>query len=111
MIEGSWITCLIEDGEEFSAEIDLGKVFEKVIIDFPAISAARIDVQGARVAGGDYRLIWSQEAGNKHAAVTGTSETGDLMWVVPIGGLQYIRLRSYPDQDTDETFYIMGVRS
>lgn len=109
MIHGEWKTCVVSS--EVSDEVDLGRVYETVIIHIPTISAARVDVRGARKTGGDCPLIWVQEAGNKHAAVTSSSETGDCMWVVRIGGFQYIKLRVYPAPGTAKTFYIMGVRS
>lgn len=112
MIEGSWISFAITGTGKTSGVCDLGKVFETAVILLPSITSGTITVQGAKTSGGTYADLYTYNhaTGYVKKMTVSPATTGGYFCVFPIGGFQFIKLESSVDQ-TDETFYAMGVRS
>lgn len=112
MIHGAWVTCEIEDGETASTECDLGRVYETVIVQLPALASGTITVQGARVTGGTAKNIYTYNPADGHIdQMITAATTGDYFCVFPIGGFQYITFVSGASQSGGDTIYCQGVRS
>jgi len=110
LIHGEWIEFDITGTGKTSDECNLGRVYETVVILLPTIDEGTITVQGARETGVGYANLYTYNpAGGVVQMITGDT-TGGYFCIFPIGGYQYIKLVSSVDQ-TDETFYAMGVRS
>ena len=111
MIHGEWVDFDITGTGKTSDECNLGRVYETVIILLPTITEGTIAVQGAREKGVGYANLYTYNHADGHVdqMITGDT-TGGYFCIFPIGGYQYIKLVSSVDQ-TDETFYAMGVRS
>lgn len=109
MIHGAWIEFDITG--KTSDECDLGRVYETAIILLPTIAEGTIIVQGARETEVGYANLYTYNpAGGIVQMIISPATTGGYFCIFPIGGYQYIKLVSSVDQ-TNETFYAMGVRS
>lgn len=113
MITGSWVTGTIADEGTLSGEIDLGRSYEKVIIEIPTIDTAQITIRGAEISGGTYYdLHVTDPADGGNNKLISASGTGGITWVAPIGGFRYLKLFSSATQSTAAvTFNLCGVRS
>lgn len=107
--EGSWITATIAANATTSAEIDLGRVYEKAVIHVPALTNCKITVQGAIKSAGTFQNVYDQSSGSMQKVWTSEGE-GEFMWVVPLGGLQHLKLYSSVAQGSERTFYVRGTR-
>jgi len=111
LIHGEWVDFDITGTGKTSDECDLGRVYETAIILLPTINDGTIAVQGAKETGGTFANLYTYNHADGHVDQMITeSTTGGYFCIFPIGGYQYIKLVSSVDQ-TDETFYAMGIRS
>jgi len=115
MIQGSWETVTIgATPATTSAEVDLGRQYETVIIVCPALTtSATVAIQGARLTGGTFQNIHltNPAAGTNLQVITAAFTTANFTWVAPIGGIQFIKLVLSAAQAAAKTFYVCGVRS
>lgn len=110
MICGEWVTCVITSGTT-SAECNLGRVYETVIVQIPALTSGTIAIQGGKYAGDTTKNIYTYNPADGHVdQMITAATTGDYFVVLPIGGFQFIKFVSGVSQ-TAETFYCQGVRS
>jgi hypothetical protein len=104
-----------DDADQYSELVDLGMLFEKVIIEVPTITSATITVYAQE--GGDVLTVpkavhYRQTSDNATAAWATTASTGSYFITCDaLGGVQYIRLKSSENQEADRTFYVRGARS
>ena len=122
---GSFIDCLIDidrdtefsgdDADRYSKLVDLGREYENMIMEVPAIDSAALSVYLQETQSeaavpkplhvrkrltAEGTLLWSTTAG-----------TGDYTVVVPIGGYRYVRIYSGADQTADRSIRLRGVRN
>lgn len=111
MIHGEWVDFDITGTGKTSDECDLGRVYETAIILLPTINSGTIAVQGAKEKAGTFANLYtySPATGLVVQMIT-EATTGGYFCIFPIGGYQYIKLVSSVNQ-TNETFYAIGVRS
>ena len=114
MIHGAWVTCTIASGKT-STVCDLGRVYEKVMVYLPTLTASAantIYVQGAKYTADSYKNIYTYvPSGGAIVQMAATANcAGDCMVVYPIGGFQFIKFVCGETQTT-VTFYCQGVRS
>ncbi|MBM3120292.1 MAG: hypothetical protein FJ006_12255 [Chloroflexi bacterium] len=113
MIQGEWKNCVITVGTSatLSAEVNLGRAYDTLLVVIPTITAASVSVRVAEKTGGTFQdlYITSTNDGDDKQPIT-TSGTGGITWVVPLGGFQFIKLLSSQNQASNRTFRVCGVR-
>lgn len=111
MIHGAWVSCAM-DGTT-SAECDLGRVYEKVMVQLPTLAQTgtnTVTVQGGKYSGDTFKNVYTYIPSTGAVVVMQVANTaGGFMAVFPIGGFQFIKLVCGETQDV--TFYCQGVRS
>jgi len=113
MIQGTWKDCIITiaTSTTLSAAVDLGRVYDTLLVVIPTITAASISVRVSESLAGTYQNLYitSTNDADDDQPIT-TSGTGGITWVVPLGGFQYIKLLSSQAQEANRTFRVCGVR-
>lgn len=114
MLQGEWKDCTITiaTSTTLSAEVDLGRAYDTLLIVIPTITSAAISVKVAEKSGGTFQdlYITSTNDGDDDQPIT-TAGTGGITWVVPIGGFEFIKLLSSQAQAANRTFRVCGIRS
>ncbi|MBM3120434.1 MAG: hypothetical protein FJ006_12990 [Chloroflexi bacterium] len=113
MIQGEWKDAVIEKDGTVSAEVDLGRAYDTLIVIIPTIDEASVNVQVAEKTGGTFQDLYltSLTDGDDDKPIT-TAGTGGATWTVPIGGFQFIKIKTSAAQTTAAvTFRVCGVRS
>lgn len=113
MIHGQWLDAIIADEGTVSAEVDLGRQYETMLVIIPTIDTAQVTFQVAEKTGGTFQALHITDtvAGDNNE-VKSASGTGAFTWVVPIGGFQFIKVKSSATQSTAAvTFRVCGIRS
>ncbi len=115
MIHGQWKTVTIaQTPATTSAEVDLGRQYERVIVVCPALTtSATVAIQGAMATGGTFQNIHTTDpaTGNNKQVITAAFTSANFTWVAPIGGIQFIELVLSAAQAAAKTFYVCGIRS
>ncbi len=115
MIFGKIITVTIaQTPATTSDEVDLGRHYETIIIVCPALTtSATVAIQGATVSGGTFQNIHITDptVGDNNQVVTAAFTSANFTWIVPIGGMRYIKLVLSVAQAAAKTFYVYGVSS
>jgi hypothetical protein len=124
MIYSTWKTATIDidrateftgdDVDRFSSLVDLEKPYESLILSVPAIDSAALSVyvqQDDSIATTPFivHLYKPEAAGN--AVMATTAGTGSITIVLPIGGVQFVRIYSGANQSADRAIKVRGVRS
>ena len=105
MIHSDWMPCVITiaTDDDLSAEVDLGKPYETLVVYIPTLTSANLVCYASRTAGGTYSALGS--------GVVVAAGTGNYCDVWEIGGQQHIKIGTSAVQEANRTFYVMGVRS
>ena len=114
MIIGSWknATITISSDNDLTPEVDLGRPYETMLIVVPTIDSAQITIMVAEKSGGTFQELYvTDPADGGDNKVISALGTGGFTWVVPIGGFQYIKIKTSAAQTADRTFRVCGVRS
>ncbi len=116
---GSWKVATIaaydagppEVAGVLSAEVDLGDVFDALIIRIPTITAASISVKVAEASGGTFNDLYMTipTTGGNIQVLTSSATTAHILQL-PLGGFQFIKLLSSEAQVEARTFSVCGVR-
>lgn len=112
MIYGEWKNAITAKDGTTSAEVNLGRPYETLMVIIPTIDEASISVQVAEKTGGTFQdlYITSLSDADDDQAIT-TAGTGGITWTVPIGGFQFIKIKTSAAQTTAAvTFRVCGVR-
>lgn len=114
MIHGDWKTATIGATPAVtSAEVDLGRPYEKLIIVCPALTtSATVSFTVAEKTGGDFQNLYMTDpaTGNNIQVISGAFTSANFTWVVPIGGFQFIKVVISAAQAASKAFRVMGVR-
>jgi hypothetical protein len=105
MLTGKWVDALvaISDDDDLTVEVDLGYVFDSVLVYIPTLTASDLTLYAAETKGGTYYAV-----GNSVTVAAGTGSFYDW-W--NLGGFQYIKIGTSAGQAADRTFRVAGVRS
>jgi len=105
VIHSAWKSCTITiaTSTTISAEVDLGRQYETLIVLIPTITLSTLACYGAKTTGGTFYPL-----GN---SVTTEASTGGYADIWDIGGFQYIKIVAGTAQEANRTFYVCGVRS
>jgi hypothetical protein len=113
MLQGEWKNCTIAKDGTLSAEVDLARAYEKLMVVIPTIDEASISVKVSEKSGGTFQDLYltSLTDGDDDKAIT-TAGVGGITWTVYIGGFQFIKLLASAAQTTAAvTFRVCGIRS
>ena len=117
MVIGQWLDALIDINvdADLTAEVDLGRPYEKLLLICPALSvSATVGIQVAEKSGGTfYALHKSQTNGATTLWATTAYTTGVFATVCEcLGGFQFIKIALSADQTAaNVTFRVCGIRS
>jgi len=106
-------TATIAKDGQTSGECDLGRVCHTLIVDVPTIDTAQVTLQAAKASGGTFKNVYITDPadGGDNKVIT-ASGTGATTWVIPVGGLQFIKFYASAAQTTAAvTFYVRGIWS
>lgn len=112
MIQGEWKTATIAQGATLSQEVNLGRVYQRLMVIIPTIDEASVNIQVSEKSGGTFQDLYltSFTDGDDDKAIT-TASGGGFAWVVPIGGFQFIKIQTSAQQTTAAVnFRVCGVR-
>ena len=109
---GTFKDCVIAISGQLSAEVDLGRQYDEMLIVMPTITQAAISVQVAEKSGDTAQSLYvTDPASGNNKQIISSLTTGALTWIVPIGGARYIKLYSSVTQAAEETFRVCGRRN
>ncbi len=110
---GSWKTALFDISESptLTAEVDLGDVYDTLLIRIPTIDSASISVKVAEASGGTFNDLYMTipSTGGNIQVKTDAAVTGHILQL-PLGGFQFIKLLSSASQLSDRSCSVCGVR-
>ncbi len=110
---GNWKTALFDISESatLTAEVDLGDVFDTLLIRIPTIDSASISVKVAEASGGTFNDLYMTipTSGANIQVKTDKATTAHIIQM-PLGGFQFIKLLASDAQAADRTFNVCGVR-
>jgi hypothetical protein len=118
VIHGEWKTATIpkyvadppEPGT-LSAEVDLGRPYETLLMVIPTIDSAQINVLGAEKTGGTFQNICLTDDAGNNIKILSSLTTGGWTWDIPIGGIQFIKVQTSAAQTTAAVdFRVCGTR-
>lgn len=114
MLVGEWknATITITSDDDLSAEVDLGRPYDTLLIVIPTITSSTVSVKVAEKSGGTFQdlYITATSDGDDDQPIT-TAGTGGITWIVPIGGFQFIKIATGAGQAANRTFRVCGVRA
>lgn len=94
-------TGTITAGETTSAEIDLGSVYEYLLLLLPDLTGATITVQVAATSGGTYYTLDKPDGGGNMTPAKAKAHN------IRIGGMQFVKIVAGTEGAT-RTFYAQG---
>ena len=97
LAQGAWTAVIMNSGATDSTSIDLGRVYDLIQVDFPAMNSCSISLKASRTSGGTYNALGS--------SVTANIGTGSIQDVYKLGGHQFIQLTSSVVQNSARTIY------
>ena len=97
---GDWKAATIAANQTDSDEVDVGRDFDYLEIQIPALDACTIKLQTAEKTGDTFR-----DLGDGEATESGTHNYHD---VFNLGGYQFIRIKASANQSAGETFKCRG---
>ena len=112
MIVGEWKTATIALNGTLSAEVDLGRPYETLLMVIPTIDSAQVSIQVAEKTGGTFQDAHITEGDGSSAVLKSDLGTGAITWALPIGGFQFIKVKTSAGQTGGaRTFLVCGCRS
>ena len=112
MNSSPWKTALIDIDVDakVSAEVDLGNIYQKLVVLIPTLTGGTVTIHVSNTPGGTYYPIYHLKANTGDATQNTTSAATSHMVVFDIGGAQYIKVVCGTTQTTtDKTFLVKGV--
>lgn len=118
MIIGEWKTTTIpkyvadppEPGT-LSGEVNLGRHYETLLMVIPAIDSAQVNVLGAEKTAGTFQNLTLTDDAGTNIKIISTAGTGAFTWVIPIGGIEFIKVQTSAAQTTAaRNFRVCGTR-
>lgn len=106
-----WMDCTIAISGTVSAEVDLGDLYDELVILVPTIDSAQLTIQGAENSGGTFYDIYTTDpADGGNNKLISASGTHLLCWIIPIAGFEFIKITASAAQTTAAvTMRIRGV--
>ncbi len=112
MITGEWKAATILNNGTSSAAVDLGREYEFMLIQLPALTSNTIKPQVAETLAGTYYDIYdTPPASGAAVKIISAATTGEYMWLVPIGGSRYIKIVSGGAQGAERLIRVRGQRA
>ncbi len=100
-----------DDVDQYSKLVDLGGVFENVLVYIPTITSATVTLclqrdSGITTVPLPLYILDTNATGNFLSATTAATTTMAILFKV--GGVQYFRVKCGANQSADVTFYCVG---
>ena len=112
MIFSDWKAATIANGGTSSAAVDLGKEFEFMVIELPALTSATIKPQISETLGGTYYDVYgTPPASGAAVKVITAATTGEYCWIVPLGCARFIKIVAGTAQAAERLIRVRGQRS
>ena len=112
MICGEWKTATIALNGTLSAEVNLGRPYDTLLMAIPIIDSAQVNILAAEKTDGTFQDLHITEGDGSSAVQKSDLGTGGITWVLPIGGFQYIKVKTSAAQTGGaRTFLVCGCRS
>jgi hypothetical protein len=109
----SWKTALIDISvdDDLTAEVDLGYICDSLLMYIPTIDLAQVSIEVSEKSGGTFADLYvTDPADGGNNQVISASGTGDFHWVVPLGGFQFIKVKTSASQTAgDVSIRVRGV--
>ena len=105
MIHGEWKTALIDINvdADLTAEVDLGRPYETMLVHIPALTSCNLICYVAEKTGGTFYALGKD--------ITVAADTGNFADIWEIGGHQFVKIGTSVAQTANRSFKICGVRS
>ncbi len=113
MLQGTWQSAVIASGAAISAEVDLGRVCDSLLVIVPTLDdATKVSFQVSEASGGTFQdLHITDPADGGNNQIISAADTGGYTWAIPLGGFQFIKVKVDNNQDAKRTFRVCGIRS
>ena len=99
---GAWTAVVMNSLATDSTAIDLGRVFDVIQVDFPAMNSCSISLKASRASGGTYNALGA-------STPSVSIGTGSVQEILKLGGHQFIKLTSSVTQNAARTIYWRGI--
>ena len=105
MVIGQWLDALIDISVDanLTAEVDLGRPYETMLVHIPALTSADLTCYVAEKTGGTFYALGKD--------VTVAAGTGSFADIWDIGGHQFVKIGTSVAQTANRNFKICGVKS
>jgi len=101
-VYGDWLTVTVAQNGTKSSEVNLGKDYDYLEIQIPALDTCSMNLEVSMTSGGTFQNL----SGVTEAVATGAY---DDVWY--LGGWQFIKLEcSAAQTSAKRTFYVRGMR-
>lgn len=101
-VYGQWLTVTIDQSGQKSDEVNLGRDYDYIELEIPALDTTTMNLEVSRTSGGTFQSLGS---------TTEAVGLGALMDVWFLGGYQFIKLVCSASQNGGERiFYVRGMR-
>jgi len=111
---GPWKDALVDISadDDLSLEVDLGALFEELLVLVPTITSSTVGVNVSEAASGTYYPLYildDDATGDFLSASTAGTATKALLF--RIGGVQFIKITCGSGQAADRTFRVRGLNA
>lgn len=112
---GNWLTVTIDISVSVtdSLAVNLGGCFKELMIlaAASALTSGKISPEVSKDGTNFYPVYVTDPAsGNDNILIQTTANTGAFVWIVPIGGAEWIKIISDTTQtSSDKTLYVRGI--
>ena len=96
-------TITITTDNDLTAEVDLGRPYETLLVHIPALTSCNLTCYVAEKTGGTFYALGKD--------ITVAAGTGNFADVWEIGGHQFVKIGTSVAQTANRSFKICGVRS
>lgn len=97
---GQWASVAIANGASLSSAIDLGRIYDFIQLDVPAVNATSVGIDVSRTAGGTYNALGTTAAVDISA--------GSKQYVLNIHGHQFLKVNCTNAQGAARTVWYRG---
>jgi len=113
MLSGSWKTATIALNGQTSAEVDLDRQWERLLLVAPALDNAQISLEVAEKTGGTFQdLYMILDADGTSAQIITDTTTTAKTYILPLGGFQFVKIKASAAQTGGaRAFRVCGIRS
>jgi len=97
-----WQTVNIANAGTLSSAVDLGRIYDMIQLDIPAMNVCSLSITVSKIPGGTYNTLGA-------SSPVVPVNVGSFQEVFKIGGHQFLKIQCDNAQAANRTFYYRGI--